>query len=289
MKNLLLILFIVLSINGFAYKPYNHAVITEYAIKLLNEKYPDFHISIEQSYYLIKGDEKEDNFCTFNLQRARNWHFYNTERLDKKSILVYRNAWKRYNYLKKKLYKSKVDKNTLIRIGSILHHIQDATNPSHAAPVYHGLYDSFDILNFADYSIDSISGYSNNFQFKRFVDTILYSTVCITKENLKSKFMVNMKSRDSVFQKEIGWDAFWILPEKGKEFGQRGILGTANKNCKKEFDNFMSDSIYYNNCTYYVPKTIYDFLAKKQFEIAVNRTAQFIYFAFMEKGLINKN
>lgn len=264
-------------------KPYNHAVITQHAICILNESYPDHSISTEQAYYLIKGNKNEDNFFTFNLQRARNWHFYNLERTTKKSFFLHRNAWKRFRSLTNELTKAKNEKNILLTLGAILHHMQDATNPSHTVPVYHGAYDTFDILNVSDFLPDSVTVSVTNLNGNTSFESILKETVQQTNERITRPFPIVKIEEGREVQETISWERFWRKPPNGKQWGKRGDLGAANKNCKKEFDNFMKNSITLNGTDYHIPSSEYKQLAKDQMQLAVNTSAQLIYYIFKTK------
>jgi len=139
MEKVLVFIFLLTAVlSGFAYNTTNHEVITQQAIYLLNNTYcPDF-ISEDEAKMIIKGNVSEDANVFKGIIRVFNQHFYNPLK-DEKHRKRFSSINKRFERIAKRWFMRKSSRKYFKYVGEIVHHIQDATNPSHVVPVNHVL------------------------------------------------------------------------------------------------------------------------------------------------------
>lgn len=278
-KNILLFTFIFYSFSSFAYSEYNHALITQYAIDLLNKKFGDNYISPEEAKEIIKGNCSEDHIGRKWLVRLWNQHFYNPLKPKKywrrtKSIDV------RFERIAKKCFDRKGTPEYYYSVGEITHHIQDVTNPSHVVPIYHGgrKKDQFDEQCVCAYFPNSIEIDTTIRYAAPFHSSILAPTAIKTLKNIESEFEIKIKTKNDSISKIINWSYFWEDKPKGW-FGKYGCLGKSKKWKILKNDNYLNEIIQQRDTIYYIDKKDFDNFSSQQIALAVVQTAQFIYYA----------
>ncbi len=279
MKKIILFITFIITTNAFSYSEGNHALITQYAIDYLNEKYGCDFITEDEAKKLIKGNTSEDHFGHKWSIRLWNQHFYSPlkpvvywER--NKSIDV------RFERIAERCFRKSGKKKYYYYIGEILHHIQDVTNPAHVVPVCHGgkIKDRFDEQNVTRYftmpsSIDTTLVYN-----APYLKSILKPIAVKTLKSLDNEFDIKIINNTVENNKTVDWKVFWE-EDKNQWFGKYGQLGAANKVKGKKTDNYLKCTIIKGDTTYIIEPKVYTKYSTAQIELAVIQTAQFIYYA----------
>ena len=269
MRNILLLVAIILnSFTAFGYNKKNHALITERAIFLLNERCENF-ITAEEANLIIEGNVSEDRNLFKMLIRLWNQHFYNPLKprefwLRDKSIDV------RFERIAKRWFDRPGSDKDFSSIGEIVHHIQDCTNPAHVVPVYHGgcLKDEFDEQDISAYLPRSIQIETNITYREPYLSSILGQPAIQTLESIRKPIDIKLENNGVISSRTIDWSYFWMDNPNGW-FGEYGFLG----------NNYLYEKIPRGDTLYMIDKSTYDDYSSKQIELAVIQTANFIYFA----------
>jgi len=279
MKNIFVVLSLYVPLSGFAYNTSNHEAITQQAIYLLNYSYCLDFITPQEAKMIIKGNVSEDANALKGLTRAINQHFYNPLKANKYWKRIY-SITVRFERIATRCFKRIDSKKYFKYVGEIIHHIQDATNPSHVVPVYHGpgLKDKFDEHYLACYFpkrvvIDTMMSYKSTY-----LTSTLKPVAIKTLEAIRDSFEIYVMRSGVCVQQKIDWSSFW------KEnptcwFGQYGRLGQPDKCAGENIDNYFLSTIQKGDTTFFIDKCIYDDFSRKQVELAVIETARFLYYA----------
>lgn len=257
------------SILSFGYNKKNHAIITRCAIEFLNKYvHPDF-ITEAEANKIIKGNVSEDRNLFKHAIRLWNQHFYNPLKpiefwKRSKSIDV------RFERIAKRWFNRIGSDKYFNSIGEIIHHIQDCTNPAHVVPVFHGgiLKDNFDEQDITPYLPGSITIDTNSNYVNPFLIAILKPVALQTLAALHDPFKVHVEQNDSAYSQTIDWAYYWQSNPNGW-FGKYGLLG----------NNYLKENIVLQDVKYTIVNNYYAQYSSKQIEMAVLRTAEFIYFA----------
>ena len=285
-NRIFIIVFLIWFDLASAYSPENHAIITQLAINYLNNKYGECFISEQESRALIKGNIREDKSLIKFPIRPFNQHFYNPLKM---KILRPRGASidARFERIAKRCLQKKNSKRFFFKVGEILHHIQDVTNPAHVVPVYHGpgRKDSFDNQELLSYQpIHHINDTVKSYK-PPYLNSILMPIAVLTLNQIKTKFDVDVEINGETSQRSIDWGYFW-KDNPNSWFGTYGYLGAPAKHNSRYMDNYLKCLIIKDGATYYIDKSIYDDLSLKQLQLAVSKTAEFILYAKKQAGSI---
>lgn len=276
-KYFLFILLVTLTSASYSYDLNNHKKINLCAIKLLSSIYGADFLTEKEIQLLIDGNLNEDKP---NLGKLWNQHFYNP--------IKPKELWQRCHSIDKKFdklvqkYISTKGEQEITLAGAIIHHIQDATCPSHVVPIFHwaGKPDKFDYLE-----IDSLLPASfNNFAIDDYTNdypNVLHLKIAKQSlDNIEQRFTIK-KIKDGILTTDtIDWSLFWADNPNGW-FGDYGLLGKPKKQSGKITDNFLKEEIIVNGCTYQISKSSYEELIREQLLLAVTSTAKFIYYCKM--------
>lgn len=259
----------LLTLNTYPLSKPNHEEITICAINLLNCRYPNL-INEEQKKLILKGNLGEDRF---RISRLWNQHFYNP--------LKSKELWSRCHSIDTsfcmlvEMYLNATGNDRYTIVGALLHHIQDATSPSHVVPIYHLGKDVFD--KYRDLSLMPVLLCDLEFSrcTKDYINSLFKNTAIRTLHNIKQRFEVKIVVDNMEKQDSIDWSYFWT----DNPHGWFGVYGkhVPKKNC---WDNFLKEKIEVNDSIYIIPKAKYDQFYKQQVELAVYKTAEFIYSTF---------
>ncbi|GAA4379675.1 hypothetical protein GCM10023186_17310 [Hymenobacter koreensis] len=266
--------------NVLAYNEPNHCLITQRAIDLLNHRFGLDYITEAETNAILKGNSSEDAFGHKWLIRLWNQHFFNP--------LKPRQLWERnksidvrFERIADRCVARATASDFFFRVGEVVHHIQDATNPAHVVPVYHGgpLKDKFDEQLITNYlpetvALDTVTTYPAPFTL-----SILKPVAVRTLDNVKQPFVIQVAHHNAVSAKTIDWSYFW-QENATAWFGAYGLLGapTSDKP-RKKIDNYWNTEIRHGDTSYSIDKRDYERFSSQQLEVAVRHTANFIRYA----------
>lgn len=267
----------------FPYNSDNHRIITERAVKYLNEKFPGF-VTEDEARQLLKGNISEERFGLKWLNRPFRQHFYNPEK-DENLRRKWKSINKHFNSISTKLQDKKSSRRFFYSLGEVIHYIQDMTNPAHVVPVYHGgccMKDKFDEQNLSNVPPPMTSISVNRDFYKPFDKSILGPVASETLNRLKIEFDVRRtrKVNDHEVSDVIvaDWSYFWKADDDGW-FGEYGSLGHPNGKPGGFSDNFSETRIERGTVVYEIEESVYVDFTEDQISLAVLKTAEFIYFA----------
>ena len=267
------------SLNMLAYTPENHSLITQAAIDYLNDKYAYDFISKEEAEKIIKGNVSEDRLWYKWFVRLFNHHFYNPFK-PLKLRTSFRSIQVRFDRISKRAFRKIQSKKYFYRVGELLHHVQDLSNPAHSVPVYHfknptDQFDGQDLIKTFKFEseIDTNTRYTSPYHA-----SILKPVAQQTLQNIQDKFEIKVQIAGAQSTKIIDWTYFW-KENPNRWFGCYGYLGAPYKGEKS--DNYLQDTIQKGDTLYHIDSTIYRAFSKKQYDLAVKKTAEFIYYAKM--------
>ncbi len=260
---------------GYSYNKPNHRIITKLAIDYLNEHYPGY-ISDKEARKIIRGNISEDGWNLKAIIRWWNQHFYAPQKTKNwsrpKSIDV------RFNRIAQRCFDRVNSRRYFHYVGEIVHHIQDVTNPSHVIPVFHftNPKDRFDHQpNLGSLVIKPSINTQVKYQAP-FKLAILSPTAQQTLKNLDSKFDVTITKDGKSVKKQIDWSYFW-KENPNAWFGCYGSIGAP---LKGEHHDYYGRTIIVKGATHYeIEKSVYDEFSTQQLQLAVAKTAEFIYHA----------
>lgn len=288
-KIFLVLLSLYIPLSGFAYNTSNHEAITQQAIYLLNASYCCDFITPDEAKMIIKGNVSEDKNVFKWPARIFNQHFYNPLKESKFRKRIH-SINVRFERIAKRFFKRINSKKYFRSVGEIIHHIQDATNPSHVVPVYHGfnVKDKFDEHYLACYfpkrvEIDTMKCY-----YSTYLPAMLNPVAERTLEAIKQNFEIDVMHKEVFVKRLINWSAYWNDNPKDW-FGQYGYIGKPDKCAGENIDNYFVSKIIKGDTTYYINRCIYDDFSRKQTEMAVIETAQFLFYAKRMYGLHHPN
>jgi hypothetical protein len=278
-KTILALCAVICGFSGNAYNAKNHVEITQHAIYLLNKSFGHNYICPHEAELIIHGCKSEDASFFKLFTRAYNKHFYNPTK-DSRHWERPNAIDVRFKRLVNRLY-GRVDQTKYYySVGEVVHHMQDASCPSHVVPIYHGpgRPDAFDKqciscllpkkLRSKDAEI------SKKFPFKLHEDIALE-----TLDNIKnSTFTATVYTHGVKEKKTMNWTAFWQENPCGW-FGKYGEVGKPRKHGPGHPDNYLKQHICKGCVHYVVPPSAYDNFTRKQLDIAVENTALFIFYA----------
>lgn len=278
-KFLITFALLLYSTSALSYNEQNHLLITKFAIEYLNKIFGEDFISNEEGEQILQGNRSEDSFGHKWVIRYWNQHFYNPLKPKKywrrsKSIDL------RFERIAKRCFKRADSDKFFYYVGEIVHHIQDATNPAHVVPVYHGgsLKDKFDEQEVEAFFPSELNINFDNSYSEPYLTEVLKPVAVKTLKSIKESFSISVKVGRSTTAKMIDWSFFW---EENPEswFGNYGSLGAPDKESGQKIDNYLSCKIEKGDTTYLVDKANYERFSSRQIELAITKTAQFIYFA----------
>jgi hypothetical protein len=244
----------------------DHKKITEFAIKEFQQVFsPQFNDFLQsERYNIAKGSVWEDEEI-HTPERVTNWHFYEPEdsayfkpfwSLLKPVLGVNthpssRTVFKKYADRIDGGIFSNFDKQSVITIGRLIHHIQDMCTPAHVVPVYHGPtlhpfhfpakndgFEKFSITNIDSFLLKKLIQFPKERLIGKLLDIMpdtlfdLYDSTA--QDTLKYLRDSNTQFTVTVNGNEVKRDTslFWIPfdPDQAKQektdgFGSYGIFG----------------------------------------------------------------
>lgn len=258
MKRLFVLSLALLGWSAAAYHLDDHSAVTHQAFQELVHCFPKASAMLNIEW-MVQGDLDEDT-NVFNKWLFYS-HYYNP---NKKLDMRRADSSERVGGLSTELRHPSsqgVDFSEMTSLGHLIHHLQDATVPSHAVPVEHALWDGFETYQVNDFS----SGYSCAGITTLAVTEpleILKDTAQTTLSNIQSMrfdFVSNgggVKNRISA-----SGSAFW-LESNDNEFGIYGYLG----------NHFGETFFHESGVDYEIDENTYQNFKRDQMRLAVRAT-----------------
>lgn len=210
--HILLIVVMALSLSG-AYAKKSHPVLTGLGVALYNQCAPELGLlplNVTTGRQIEIGSGREDRW--WEISRLRNYHFYDRrhERGDSigRGLLGLKHMHRRF----RKLTAEALLADGAVRLGRIIHHLQDVTVPAHVVPVFHGgplRGDPIDGMVIDSARIvppDSCADIDLGVDFRAMLDS--------TAELTLARLEVGIPGTS------LQWHRFWENPSPGKSFGR---------------------------------------------------------------------
>ncbi|MGK5086149.1 hypothetical protein WDW86_01200 [Bdellovibrionota bacterium FG-2] len=264
---------LALCANAFALDLSEHEQITRQAANEFNFCFGDL-ISPTTLELLIAEDRDEDT----NL--VRKWstyaHFYNPEK--RLHDMVRYDSSVRVMELEREIDSLVTQKTStayaevLSELGHLIHHLQDATSPSHIVPVMHSFSDGFENFTLSPQEMPaerySLSACRKIVQVAASDSPlrILQDTAQATLNHTRAP--LNAQKGDGKMQ-TFTWEAFWKT-SKAEEFGEYGIFG----------NNFGAPFVFQGCERFRVARPTYVKFRRDQIRLAVDATLRTFAWVF---------
>jgi hypothetical protein len=259
--------------NSWAYHLSDHSTLTMDAINEFNHCFPGIINSSDAD--ILRSSNLNEDLNLFRKEFIYS-HYYNPT---KKLQMWRKDSMERVTDLQNNLSQPTNDGMTLrsdilVRIGHIIHHIQDMTVPAHVIPITHANNDGFEIFSVqgpisSDLSCTDIETLSEGDSEK-----ILLETASMTMIELNAFTAIAIKKgtveNDSVV---LGGVDFWIAAEN-QSFGSYGVLG----------NSYGDNEIATEKGVLVVPNGTYIHFKHAQMKLAVQNTLRVIYWSLIKKN-----
>ena len=248
-----------------AFQLRDHKQITTEAIQEFTNCFPEAKSALTQKWILV-GDLGEDvNLITKELLYS---HYFNPH---KKLVMWRYDSSVRISRLESALAPGtgalKVSNtfSSMLELGQVIHHLQDASVPPHVVPVSHGLGDGFEsFVSNSDIS-SGMSCTELTMLARKSPAQVLIETAEVTLLTVATdKVEVEAITFGRAQTMSLGLNAFW-QEAPGDAFGEYGVLG--NHYGEPQFKS--PGGVLFN-----VPSDFYEHLKQKQMRLAVRATLQ---------------